>query len=90
MSAVCLEWQDAAPKGPPLQANAALSVDQEALWEIAKNKMLAQKAQVKNSSAKRPKEGSGATSASGSKHRKKSMKRELREIENFIKRLEQK
>lgn len=90
MSAVCLEWQDAAPKRPPLQANPALSVDQEALWEIAKNKMLAQKAQVTKSSAKRPKEGPAAKASSGSKHKKKSMKSELREIESFIKKLEQK
>ena len=90
MSAVCMHWLDAAPKGPPLQANVAPSVDQEALWEIAKNKMLAQKTQAKRSSAKRSPDGSGAEAPSRPKHKKKSIKSKLQEIENFIKELEKK
>lgn len=90
MSAVCLRWQDSAPKGLPLQANVALSVDQEALWEIAKNKMLAQKAQTRRSSVKRSLDRPSGNAPVGKRHKKKSIKSELEEIESFIKKLEQK
>ena len=90
MSAVCLHWQDTAPKGLPLQANVALSVDQEALWEIAKNKMLAQKSQTKRSSVRKTLNRPSRNVPVDKGHKKKSIKSELEEIESFIKKLEQK
>ncbi len=90
MSAVCLHWLDAAPTSPPLQANPVLSVDQDALWEIAKNKMLAQRTQLKGPSAKRSPDKPRVAAPPGLGHKKKSIKSELREIEKYIKKLEQK
>jgi PPM family protein phosphatase len=89
MSAVCLRWRDHAPRNPPLQANAALSVDQEALWEIAKNKMLAQKAHLSAMAGKRSGASTHRKARTVSKEKKKSLKSELEELENFIKKLEQ-
>jgi serine/threonine protein phosphatase PrpC len=90
MSAVCLRWRDHAPRSLPLQANPALNVDQEALWEIAKNKMLAQKAQLSAMGGKRSGASAHRKSRVVSKDKKKSLKNELEELENFIKKLEQK
>jgi serine/threonine protein phosphatase PrpC len=90
MSAVCLRWRDHAPRSLPLQANPALNVDQEALWEIAKNKMLAQKAQLSAMANKRSGASSHRKSRIVNKEKKKSLKSELEELENFIKNLEQK
>lgn len=90
MSAVCLRWRDHAPRHQPLQANPALNVDQEALWEIAKNKMLAQKAQLTAIAAKRSGASAHRKSRAVNKDKKKSLKSELEELENFIKKLEQK
>ena len=90
MSAVCLRWRDHAPRNLPLQANPALNVDQEALWEIAKNKMLAQKAQLSAMASKRSGTAAHRKSRVVSKEKKKSLKSELEELENFIKKLEQK
>jgi serine/threonine protein phosphatase PrpC len=90
MSAVCLRWRDHAPRTLPLQANAALNVDQEALWEIAKNKMLAQKVRVGASRAKKSGPATSRRARIASKEKKKSLKNELEELENFIKNLEQK
>jgi serine/threonine protein phosphatase PrpC len=90
MSAVCLRWRDHAPRSLPLQANRALNVDQEALWEIAKNKMLAQKAQLSAMANKRSAASSHRKSRIVNKDKKKSLKNELEELENFIKNLEQK
>lgn len=90
MSAVCLRWRDHAPRSLPLQANPALNVDQEALWEIAKNKMLAQKAQLSALTNKRAGAASHRKSRIVNKDKKKSLKSELEELENFIKNLEQK
>ncbi len=90
MSAVCLRWRDHAPRSLPLQANPALNVDQEALWEIAKNKMLAQKAQLSALANKRAGAASHRKSRIVNKDKKKSLKNELEELENFIKNLEQK
>ncbi len=90
MSAVCLRWRDHAPRNLPLQANPALSVDQEALWEIAKNKMLAQKAQLNAVRGKKSGVVANRKARIASKEKKKSLKSELEELENFIKNLEQK
>ena len=90
MSAVCLRWCDHAPRNLPLQANPALNVDQDALWEIAKNKMLAQKAQLNTLAGKRSGVSSNRKSRIVSKDKKKSLKGELEELENFIKKLEDK
>jgi hypothetical protein len=67
-----------------------LNVDQEALWEIAKNKMLAQKAQLSAMGGKRSGASAHRKSRVVSKDKKKSLKNELEELENFIKKLEQK
>lgn len=90
MSAVCLRWRDHAPRNLPLQANPALNVDQEALWEIAKNKMLAQKAQLSAMASKRSGASAHRKARVVSKDTKKSLKSELEELENFIKKLEEK
>lgn len=90
MSAVCLRWRDHAPRNQPLQANPALNVDQEALWEIAKNKMLAQKAQLSAMAGKRSGASTHRKPRVVNKDKKKSLKSELEELENFIKKLEQK
>jgi PPM family protein phosphatase len=88
ISAVCLRWEEGAPSSLALQANQALNVDQDALWEIAKNRMLAKKAR-----GKRPRPANPASkSAKNSRPttRKKSLRSELQELEDYIKRLEQK
>ncbi|MFQ5936928.1 MAG: PP2C family protein-serine/threonine phosphatase, partial [Acidiferrobacterales bacterium] len=88
MSAVCLRWKDRGPNSAPLQANRALSVDQDALWEIAKNKMLAQKTHIKRSRDHGSRTPSSTKPGAGTK--RKSIKSELKELENYLKKLEQK
>lgn len=86
ISAVALRWDDGPPKSLPLQANQALNVDQEALWEIAKNRMLVKKAQAKKT--RKPELKPEKKKQAPSKAKKKSFEAEIEEIEKFIKRLE--
>jgi serine/threonine protein phosphatase PrpC len=86
VSAVCLRWQDSAPRSLPLQANTALNVDQDALWEIAKNRLLAQRALSNKSEPAR-----GGSKPGRSKPRvvkKRSFRSELEELEKYIKQFE--
>ncbi|MFQ6023164.1 MAG: PP2C family protein-serine/threonine phosphatase [Acidiferrobacterales bacterium] len=91
VSAIGLRWRDSAPTTMPLQANQMMNVDQDALWEIAKNKMLVKKARKKRKSS-RPKEPvvKATTPAPKPRTKKKSYEAELEELENYMKKLERK
>ena len=87
VSAVSLRWQDDAPTTQPLQLNESLTVDQNALWEIAKNKMLAQKkTQPKRPAPEKPKVKKKMHAKS--KTPKKSIRTEIEELEAYIRRIE--
>lgn len=88
VSVVGLRWEDSAPVTLPLQANQAVNVDQNALWEMAKGKMLAQKAQSKRTRAKGPRVK--AKPRAKGKRPNKSIRSEIEELEKYIEKLEQK
>ncbi len=88
ISAVGLRWEDSSPSTLPLQANQMMNVDQDALWEIAKNRMLVQKAQTKRRRSKEP--VAKGKQRIKSKPKKKSISAEIRELENYIKQFEEK
>ncbi len=88
VSAVCLRWQDAAPRGLPLQANRALTVDQNALWEIVKSKLVAQRARARKAPPPAsPTTTEGAAAPPGERS-KSTLRSELEELENYIKQFE--
>lgn len=88
ISAVGLRWQDSGPKNLPLQANPIMNVDQDALWEIAKNKMLIQKARANRSGTTEP--AVDRKQRAKSRAKRKSIAAELEELENYIKQFERK
>ncbi len=88
VSAVCLRWQDAAPRGQPLQAKGALTVDQNALWEIAKSKLVAQHAKARKAPAPAAPTTPEGSRAPQTERSKSALRSELEELENYIKQFE--
>jgi serine/threonine protein phosphatase PrpC len=86
ISVVSLRWQDRAPKDRPVQANEVVHVDQDALWEMAKNKMLVKKARTKTTRAHNPRHRTRKQAPR--KTRKKELRSEIKELEDYIKRIE--
>ncbi|MFQ5757440.1 MAG: PP2C family protein-serine/threonine phosphatase [Acidiferrobacterales bacterium] len=86
ISVVSLRWQDRAPKGRPVQANEVVHVDQDALWEMAKNKILVNKARAKTTRAHNPRHKTRKQARR--KTRKKELRSEIKELEDYIKRIE--
>lgn len=86
ISVVTLRWQDRAPKDRPVQANEVVHVDQDALWEMAKNKMLVNKARAKTTRAHNPRHGTRKQAPR--KTSKKELRSEIKELEDYIKRIE--
>ncbi|GMQ90229.1 MAG: hypothetical protein BMS9Abin10_0583 [Gammaproteobacteria bacterium] len=86
ISVVSLRWEDRAPKVQPRQANEVVHVDQDALWEIAKNKMLANKARANKAHTVKPRHKTRKRAAS--KSRKKELRSEIKELEDYIKRID--
>jgi len=82
-----LRWEDDPPTTQPLQANERLNVDQDALWEMAKNRMLAKKkAPPKKPAPENPPVKTKARTKS--KTPKKSIRTEIEELEKYIRRIE--
>ena len=87
VSAISLRWEDDPPTTQPLQANERLNVDQDALWEMAKNRMLAKKkAPPKKPVPEKPPVKTKARTKS--KTPKKSIRTEIEELEKYIRRIE--
>jgi len=87
VSAISLRWEDDPPTTQPLQANERLNVDQDALWEMAKNRMLAKKkAPPKKPAPEKPPVKTKARTKS--KTPKKSIRTEIEELEKYIRRIE--
>ncbi|MFQ5993569.1 MAG: PP2C family protein-serine/threonine phosphatase [Acidiferrobacterales bacterium] len=86
ISAVALRWEDSAPRRAAVQGNEPFNVDQDALWEIAKNKMLTRKRpQVRKS--RTTKKTVSPRKPTKAKTSKKSIEHDLAELEKYIKRL---
>lgn len=92
VSAVSFRWQDGPPTTAPLQSNERLNVDQNALWEMAKNRMLAKKKiQPTKPAPAKPapaKARSKKKIRAKSKAPKKSIKTEIEELEAYIRRID--
>lgn len=87
VSVVCLRWEDSAPRGLPLQANPALTVDQDALWDIVKSKLVAQRAHTRKT--EQPAAGPRDVGREPRPTRsKQALRSELEELENYIKQFE--
>lgn len=70
VSAVALRWEEAAPAGLPLQGNAALQVEGDALWKSAADISTRLRLQSRGGGARNP------------------IEHELRELEEYLKRLD--
>jgi PPM family protein phosphatase len=82
ISAVCLRWEDAITKSPPLQGNAAIQLSEAMLREEAKHHL--------PRAAKRPPAKTPALAAEPDDDQNKPLESRIQEIEDFLKKFESK
>jgi hypothetical protein len=84
VSAVCLRWEDAVTKSPPLQGNTAAQIDEAMLRQEARHHLpQVAKRQV-------PIRQPAAAAAEAKDERSKPLQDRIQEIEDFLKKFEAK
>lgn len=88
ITAICFKYEDKVTTAPPLQANKAIQIDQDQIWNEAKHKILQQKM---DNNSKRQKSKSKNSKLKKSKNGgKSSIDKEIEALEAYISRFEQK
>lgn len=82
VSAVCLRWEDAVTRSPPLQGNAAVKVNETTLREEARHHL--------PHVARQPPRKPAAPSEDSGKDKEKPLAARIQEIEDFLKKFEAK
>ena len=89
ITAICLRWEDKITDHAPLQANSILQIDQDQIWQDAKNKILKSKVKKKHKAEKR--KAKKTVKAKKSKAEKSdNIKQTIDELEAYISQFETK